>query len=48
MQAYLTLGSEKHLRAASNAFVMLAGAELPDRRLGAGREARAPGSGDAL
>jgi hypothetical protein len=36
MQAYLTLGSEKHFRAAKNGFNFVACAKFCDRRLGAG------------
>ena len=34
MQAYLTLGSEKHLRAAKNGFDLIGGAEFRHGRLG--------------
>ena len=36
MQAYMTLGSEKHLRAAKNGFDMIAGAKFRDRWMGPG------------
>ena len=36
MQAYMTLGSEKHLRAAKNGFDMRGGAEFRHRRMGTG------------
>ena len=40
MQAYITLGSEKHLRAARNGFEMVLTAELRHRRLGPERGVR--------
>ena len=36
MMAYMVAGSEKHLRAAQNAFAMLEAAELCHRRMGSG------------
>ena len=45
MQAYLTLGSEKHLRAASNAFVMLAEQSYPSGGWGPDEKLIAPDSG---
>ena len=46
MQAYLTLGSEKHLRAARNAFVMLTEQSFVTGGWGPDEMLRAPGSGD--
>jgi len=46
MQAYLTLGSAKHLRAASNAFEMLKGQSFASGGWGPDEQLRAPGSGD--
>ncbi len=46
MQAYLTLGSEKHLRAAKNAFDMLAAQSYATGGWGPDEELRAPGSDD--
>jgi DUF1680 family protein len=46
MQAYLTLGSAKHLRAASNAFEMLAAQSFATGGWGPDEQLRAPGSGD--
>jgi DUF1680 family protein len=45
MQAYLTLGSEKHLRAASNAFVMLEAQSYPSGGWGPDEKLIAPDSG---
>jgi hypothetical protein len=45
MQAYLTLGSEKHLRAASNAFEMLAAQSYPSGGWGPDEKLIAPDSG---
>jgi uncharacterized protein len=44
MQAYLTLGSQKHLRAASNAFEMLTAQSFATGGWGPGELLRAPGS----
>jgi DUF1680 family protein len=44
MQAYLTLGSEKHLRAAANAFVMLSAQSYPTGGWGPDEKLMAPGS----
>jgi DUF1680 family protein len=46
MQAYLTLGSAKHLRAASNAFEMLRAQSFATGGWGPDEQLRAPGSGD--
>jgi uncharacterized protein len=46
MQAYLTLGSAKHLRAARNAFDMLAAQSFATGGWGPDEQLRAPGSGD--
>lgn len=46
MQAYLTLGSEKHLRAAGNAFDMLTAQSFATGGWGPDELLRAPGSGD--
>jgi uncharacterized protein len=46
MQAYLTLGSEKHLRAAKNGFDMLAAQSFVTGGWGPGEQLRAPGSAD--
>jgi uncharacterized protein len=46
MQAYLTLGSAKHLRAASNAFEMLKAQSFATGGWGPDEQLRAPGSGD--
>jgi uncharacterized protein len=46
MQAYLTLGSAKHLRAASNAFDMLTAQSFATGAWGPDELLRAPGSGD--
>jgi uncharacterized protein len=46
MQAYMTLGSAKHLRAASNAFDMLTGQSYATGGWGPNETLRAPGSGD--
>lgn len=46
MQAYLTLGSAKHLRAARNAFDMLTAQSFATGGWGPGEQLRAPGSGD--
>jgi DUF1680 family protein len=46
MQAYLTLGSAKHLRAARNAFDMLTEQSFATGGWGPGEVLRAPGSGD--
>jgi DUF1680 family protein len=46
MQAYLTLGSAKHLRAASNAFEMLKGQSFVTGGWGPDELLRAPGSGE--
>ena len=46
MQAYLTLGSEKHLRAAKNAFVMLTDQSYATGGWGPDETLRAPGSPD--
>jgi DUF1680 family protein len=46
MQAYLTLGSEKHLRAASNAFEMLTRQSFATGGWGPDETLRAPGSAD--
>ena len=46
MQAYLTLGSAKHLRAASNAFEMLKAQSFVTGGWGPDEELRGPGSGD--
>lgn len=46
MQAYLTLGSEKHLRAASNAFEMLTAQSFATGGWGPDELLRAPDSGD--
>jgi len=46
MQAYLTLGSEKHLRAAKNAFDMLTAQSFATGGWGPDETLRAPGSGD--
>ncbi len=46
MQAYLTLGSEKHLRAATNAFEMLLKQSFATGGWGPDETLRAPGSGD--
>ena len=46
MQAYLTLGSEKHLRAAKNAFAMLSEQSFVTGGWGPDETLRAPGSGD--
>jgi len=46
MQAYLTLGSAKHLRAASNAFEMLTAQSFATGGWGPGEDLRAPDSGD--
>jgi uncharacterized protein len=46
MQAYLTLGSEKHLRAASNAFEMLKGQSFATGGWGPDELLRAPNSGE--
>jgi DUF1680 family protein len=45
MQAYLTLGSAKHLRAASNAFDMLTAQSFATGGWGPDEQLRAPGSG---
>jgi uncharacterized protein len=45
MQAYLTLGSEKHLHAARNAFVMLLAQSYPTGGWGPDEKLVAPGSG---
>jgi DUF1680 family protein len=46
MQAYLTLGSEKHLRGATNAFAMLTAQSFATGGWGPGEQLRAPGSHD--
>jgi DUF1680 family protein len=46
MQAYITLGSAKHLRAASNAFGMLKAQSFATGGWGPDEQLRAPGSGD--
>src|SRR5208337_4079549 len=46
MQAYLTLGSEKHLRAGRNAFDMLAAQSYATGAWGPDEQLRAPGSED--
>jgi DUF1680 family protein len=46
MQAYLTLGSAKHLRAARNAFDMLTAQSFATGGWGPGEDLRAPGSGE--
>ncbi|MGA8149393.1 MAG: beta-L-arabinofuranosidase domain-containing protein [Terriglobales bacterium] len=46
MQAYLTLGSEKHLRAAKNGFDMLAAQSFATGAWGPDEQLRAPGSPD--
>jgi DUF1680 family protein len=46
MQAYLTLGSEKHLRAARNAFDMLAAQSYPTGGWGPNESLVAPGSSE--
>ena len=46
MQAYLTLGSEKHLRAARNAFDMLTAQSFATGGWGPGEQLRAPDSED--
>jgi hypothetical protein len=46
MQAYLTLGSEKHLRAAKNAFQMLSDQSFATGGWGPDERLRAPGSGE--
>lgn len=46
MQAYFTLGSEKHLRAAKNAFDMLTAQSFATGGWGPGELLRAPGSND--
>jgi DUF1680 family protein len=46
MQAYLTLGSEKHLRAATNAFEMLKAQSFATGGWGPDETLRAPNSGD--
>jgi DUF1680 family protein len=46
MQAYLTLGSEKHLRAAQNAFAMLLAQSFATGGWGPDEQLRAPNSGD--
>jgi DUF1680 family protein len=46
MQAYLTVGSEKHLRAAKNAFDMLTAQSFSTGGWGPGEMLRAPGSND--
>src|SRR5665213_525203 len=46
MQAYMTVGSEKHLRAAKNAFVMLRAQSFATGGWGADELLRAPGSGE--
>jgi uncharacterized protein len=46
MQAYLTLGSAKHLRAASNAFEMLKAQSFATGGWGPDEQLGAPGSGD--
>jgi hypothetical protein len=46
MQAYLTLGSAKHLRAASNGFEMLKAQSFATGGWGPDEQLRAPGSGD--
>jgi uncharacterized protein len=48
MQAYLTLGSEKHLRAAKNAFDMLTAQSFVTGGWGPGELLRAPGSNDVF
>lgn len=46
MQAYLTVGSAKHLRAASNGFEMLKAQSFATGGWGPDEQLRAPGSGD--
>jgi len=46
MQAYLTLGSAKHLRAASNAFAMLTAQSFATGAWGPDEQLRGPDSGD--
>ena len=46
MQAYFTLGSEKHLQAARNAFAMLAAQSYPTGGWGPDEKLVAPGSGE--
>ncbi len=46
MQAYITVGSEKHLRAAKNAFEMLIAQSFATGGWGPDEQLRAPGSGD--
>jgi DUF1680 family protein len=46
MQAYLTLGSQKHLRAASNAFAMLSAQSYPTGGWGPDEKLVAPDSGE--
>lgn len=46
MQAYLTMGSEKHLRAARNAFAMLTAQSFATGGWGPDESLRAPGSDD--
>ena len=48
MQAYLTLGSEKHLRAARNAFEMLTAQSFATGGWGPDEQLRAPGSNDVF
>jgi uncharacterized protein len=48
MQVYLTLGSAKHLRAASNAFEMLKSQSFATGGWGPDEQLRVPGSGDVL
>ena len=48
MQAYLTLGSEKHLRAARNAFVMLSAQSYPTGGWGPDEKLAAPDAARAL
>jgi DUF1680 family protein len=48
MQAYLTLGSEKHLRAAKNAFEMLSQQSFATGGWGPGEVLRAPGGPDVV
>src|SRR3981189_2281069 len=46
MQAYLTLGSERHLRAASNAFAMLSAQSYPTGGWGPDEKLVAPDGGE--
>jgi DUF1680 family protein len=48
MQAYMTIGSEKHLRAAKNGFEMVAAQSFATGGWGPDEKLRAPGSGDVV